>query len=66
MSSLYERAGEVFLAALSLPVEERDGFLVEACKDDEELLKEVASLLFFIQLRRWTLPRARCSQAATG
>ncbi len=47
MSSLYERAGEVFLAALSLPADERDGFLVDACKGDEELLREVGSLLFF-------------------
>src|SRR4051812_41161734 len=45
--SLYERAGEVFLAALSRPVDERDAFLAEACKGDEELLREVGSLLLF-------------------
>jgi len=47
MSSLYERAGEVFLAALSRPAAERDSFLVEACGGDEELLREVGSLLLF-------------------
>ena len=33
MSSLHERAGEVFLAALSRPAAERDAFLVEARMD---------------------------------
>jgi serine/threonine protein kinase/tetratricopeptide (TPR) repeat protein len=47
MSSLHERAGEVFLAALSRPVAERDAFLVAACRGDEELLREVGSLLMF-------------------
>jgi tetratricopeptide (TPR) repeat protein/predicted Ser/Thr protein kinase len=47
MSSLHERAGELLLAALSRPAAERDAFLVAACKDDEELLREVASLLMF-------------------
>jgi tetratricopeptide (TPR) repeat protein len=47
MSSLHERAGEVFLAALSRPAAERDAFLVAACNGDEELLREVGSLLLF-------------------
>ena len=47
MGSLHERAGELFLAALSRAAAERDAFLYEACKDDEELLREVASLLLF-------------------
>jgi eukaryotic-like serine/threonine-protein kinase len=47
MASLHERAGEVFLAALSRPVAERDAFLVDACRGDEALLREVASLLLF-------------------
>src|SRR5436190_14983915 len=47
MSSLHERAGEVFLAALSRPAAERDSFLFAACKHDEELLREVGSLLLF-------------------
>jgi len=47
MASLHERAGEVFLAALARPPAERDAFLVTACKDDEELLREVGSLLVF-------------------
>src|SRR4051812_3629418 len=47
MASLHDRAGEVFLAALSLPPGERDAFLVEACRGDEALLQEVGSLLLF-------------------
>jgi serine/threonine protein kinase len=47
MGSLHERAGEVFLAALSRPAAERDAFLFAACKDDEALLREVGSLLLF-------------------
>jgi eukaryotic-like serine/threonine-protein kinase len=47
MPSLHERAGEVFLAALSWPAAERDSFLFAACKHDEELLREVGSLLLF-------------------
>ena len=47
MSSLHDQAGEVFLAALSRPVAERDAFLVEACQGDEALLREVGSLLLF-------------------
>ena len=47
MSSLHDRAGEVFLAALARPAAERDAFLVGACADDEELLREVGSLLLF-------------------
>jgi eukaryotic-like serine/threonine-protein kinase len=47
MSSLHERAGEVFLAALSRPAAERDSFLVDACANDEALLREVGSLLVF-------------------
>jgi eukaryotic-like serine/threonine-protein kinase len=47
MSSLHERAGELLLAALSRPAAERDAFLVAACKGDEDLLREVGSLLMF-------------------
>ena len=47
MSSLHERAGEVFLAALSRPAAERDAFLVDACRGDDALLQEVGSLLMF-------------------
>jgi eukaryotic-like serine/threonine-protein kinase len=47
MSSLHERAGELFIAALSRPVGERDAFLVAACQGDEALLREVGSLLLF-------------------
>src|SRR4051812_9266337 len=47
MSSLHERAGEVLVSALSRPAEERDAFLVAACRGDDELLHEVGSLLLF-------------------
>ena len=47
MSSLHDRAGELLLAALAQPVTERDLFLVQACRGDDELLREVASLLMF-------------------
>jgi len=47
MSSLHERAGGLLLAALSRPAAERDAFLVAACKGDEDLLREVGSLLMF-------------------
>lgn len=47
MSSLHERAGEVFLAALARPAADRDAFLVATCQGDEALLREVASLLVF-------------------
>ncbi|HUR32588.1 MAG TPA: protein kinase [Vicinamibacterales bacterium] len=47
MSSLYERAGEVLLATLSRPAAERDAFLVVAFAGDEDLLREVESLLLY-------------------
>ena len=47
MSSLYERAREVFLAALTRPAAERDAYLVDACRGDDALLREVGSLLMF-------------------
>src|SRR6476469_2232428 len=47
MSSLYQRSGEVFLAALARPADERDAFVASACGADEELLREVRSLLLF-------------------
>src|SRR5438105_10850028 len=47
MSSLHERAGDIFVAALARPPAERDAFLFAACKEDEELLREVVSLLLF-------------------
>jgi len=46
-SSLHGRAKELFLTAVSLPVDERDAFLKENCGGDEELLREAASLLAF-------------------
>jgi serine/threonine protein kinase len=47
VSSLYRRAGQLFLDALARPTGERDAFLAEACGEDEELFREVSSLLMF-------------------
>lgn len=45
MSSLHQRAKEVFLAALERPAAERAAFIAEACTGDEELRREIESLL---------------------
>ncbi|HEV2826030.1 MAG TPA: protein kinase [Pyrinomonadaceae bacterium] len=49
MSSLspdkWQEAKEIFYAALRRPPEERDQFLNESCKDDDDLRSEVKSLL---------------------
>ena len=47
MSSLHERAKEVFLAALERPAGDRRSFVAEACAGDGDLLQEVESLLAF-------------------
>ena len=47
MSSLHERAKELFLAALDRPAAERRHFLDDACGGDTALLHEVESLLEF-------------------
>jgi serine/threonine protein kinase/predicted Zn-dependent protease len=47
MSSLHERAKELFLAALSRPAGDRDAFLADACANDAGLRAEVESLLAF-------------------
>jgi predicted ATPase len=41
----YQRVGEIFHAALDVPAADRRGFLANACSDDEELQREVESLL---------------------
>ncbi len=46
-ASLHGRAKEVFLAAVSLPEEEREAFLREACAGNGALFEEAASLLAF-------------------
>ena len=69
--------GRCFLAALDLPVAERDAFLAEACgRTMRRCDEEVESLLQFhddVRRRRGTVRapsrsscRARCSRAATG
>ncbi|HRX84106.1 MAG TPA: protein kinase [Phycisphaerae bacterium] len=44
-SPLHERAGELLLQALDLPLEERSAFVRRACGTDTELFQEVRSLL---------------------
>ncbi|MEM8713603.1 MAG: serine/threonine-protein kinase, partial [Planctomycetota bacterium] len=40
-----DRLFEIVDQALSLPASEREGFLIEACKDDEDLLEEARRLV---------------------
>src|SRR5262249_18387416 len=47
MSSLHQRAKDVFIAALDRPEEERAAFVAEACAADVSLKQEVESLLGF-------------------
>jgi serine/threonine protein kinase/Flp pilus assembly protein TadD len=47
MSSLHQRAKDVFLAALERPPAERAAFLADACGDDAALRQEAESLLRF-------------------
>lgn len=44
-SEKWERAKQLYQAALKCPRDERPQFLAENCGDDEELLREVSSLL---------------------
>ncbi len=44
-SSNQDRAEELFLAAIDMPAENRDAWLVEQCDGDGALLREVQSLL---------------------
>src|SRR5262245_57080401 len=47
MSSLHQRAKDLFLEALDRQKADRDAFLAEACGNDADLRKEVESLLAF-------------------
>lgn len=47
MSSLHERAKDLFLAALDRPAADWPAFLADACGDDSALRREVESLLAF-------------------
>jgi eukaryotic-like serine/threonine-protein kinase len=47
MSTLHQRAKDVFLAALERPPADRQAFLADACRGDEALLREAESLLAF-------------------
>ena len=43
----WQKVKELFQSALDRPPEEREAFLVEVCKGDDRLLREVSSLLRF-------------------
>ena len=45
MDASPRKAREVFLAAIKLPAEEREGYLQEACGDDQDLHRRVSALL---------------------
>ena len=47
MSSIHQRAKDVFLEALARPAAERGVFVAGACGEDAALLQEVESLLEF-------------------
>jgi len=47
MSSLHQRAKDVFLAALARPAADRPSFVATACTGDDALRQEVESLLAF-------------------
>src|SRR5258706_12390639 len=47
MSSVHDRAKDVFLAALAHPADDRPAFVTQACGDDVGLRREVESLLAF-------------------
>jgi tetratricopeptide (TPR) repeat protein len=49
MSSLHQRAKDLFLAALELPTDQWAAFLAEQCRDEADLRAEVESLLAFHQ-----------------
>lgn len=44
-SARWHHVEEIFAAALDLPAERRDAFLTEACEGDEDLRREIESLL---------------------
>jgi eukaryotic-like serine/threonine-protein kinase len=44
-SKWWKKIKEIYDRALDLSREERDGFLAEACVDDDDLRREVESLL---------------------
>ena len=59
----YQQIGEIYHAALELAAEDRDPFLARACAGDEELRREVESLIVsheqasnFIDSRHWRSP----------
>lgn len=58
MSSLHQRAKDVFLVALAQPGPDRNAFLADACGDDTALRAEVESLLHFHETTGSSQPEA--------
>jgi tetratricopeptide (TPR) repeat protein len=56
MTSLHQRAKEIFLAAVERPPADRAAFIAEACTGDEELRRELESLLAFHDVNDTTGP----------
>ncbi len=56
MSSIHQRAKDIFLAALARPASERQRFLAEASGDDAVLRQEVDSLLQFHEDEQMAAP----------
>lgn len=55
----WSRLKELFAAALSLPLAERDAFVMEACGADAELRAELAELLRAAEVQDGFLLRCR-------
>jgi len=63
MSSLHQRAKDVFLVALAQPGPNRSAFLADACGDDTALRAEVESLLHFHETTGASEPAAAAEPA---
>src|SRR4029079_2891600 len=66
MSSLHQRAKDLFLEALDRPQGDRDAFLAEACGNDAALRREVESLLAFHEESEPAEPKIGVASFAPG
>jgi WD40 repeat protein/serine/threonine protein kinase len=66
MTPEVQRVRDVFVAAIKLPPEARDAFLMEACAGDEELLRQVSHLLRAHQQAGSFLDQPAVPPPATG
>ena len=60
----WQKVDRLLNEALAKPLEERDAFLAAACANDEELLREVESLLSFHGINDGLVER--CSPRGSG